>query len=174
MARPMRSFTEPPGLKNSALAYSGVRIPCVSLLRRINGVQPIVSRTFAYGSVCAGTAIRFRLARVALHAARIARRGAGVARRSGALRPGSGGKRGKHDRWGARGRLGLRDRAAARGAAEFDRLQEGGRDGEPAPAGRGEPQLPRADRKSTRLNSSHDQISYAVFCLKKKKNTAGK
>src|SRR6478672_12361709 len=28
---------------------------------------------------------------------------------------------------------------------------------------------PRSDRKSTRLNSSHDQISYAVFCLKKKK-----
>src|SRR3989440_1627416 len=28
------------------------------------------------------------------------------------------------------------------------------------------------NRKSTRLNSSHDQISYAVFCLKKKKNTA--
>src|SRR2546421_13095010 len=28
-----------------------------------------------------------------------------------------------------------------------------------------------ADRKSTRLNSSHDQISYAVFCLKKKKTT---
>src|SRR5206468_9768364 len=28
----------------------------------------------------------------------------------------------------------------------------------------------RGDRKSTRLNSSHDQISYAVFCLKKKKN----
>src|SRR2546421_2166314 len=27
----------------------------------------------------------------------------------------------------------------------------------------------RIDRKSTRLNSSHDQISYAVFCLKKKK-----
>src|SRR5688572_32712204 len=26
-----------------------------------------------------------------------------------------------------------------------------------------------ADRKSTRLNSSHSQISYAVFCLKKKK-----
>src|SRR2546428_8332535 len=26
------------------------------------------------------------------------------------------------------------------------------------------------DRKSTRLNSCHDQISYAVFCLKKKKN----
>src|SRR5256886_4253736 len=28
--------------------------------------------------------------------------------------------------------------------------------------------LPRTDRKSTRLNSSHSQISYAVFCLKKK------
>src|SRR5438067_10742962 len=30
-------------------------------------------------------------------------------------------------------------------------------------------ECPRADRKSTRLNSSHVSISYAVFCLKKKK-----
>src|SRR2546428_5457798 len=30
------------------------------------------------------------------------------------------------------------------------------------------PPRPIPDRKSTRLNSSHDQISYAVFCLKKK------
>src|SRR2546430_5231574 len=30
---------------------------------------------------------------------------------------------------------------------------------------------PGADRKSTRLNSSHSQISYAVFCLKKKTKT---
>src|SRR2546430_12256651 len=30
--------------------------------------------------------------------------------------------------------------------------------------------LAARDRKSTRLNSSHSQISYAVFCLKKKKN----
>src|SRR3712207_8626019 len=30
--------------------------------------------------------------------------------------------------------------------------------------------LPREDRKSTRLNSSHANISYAVFCLKKKNN----
>src|SRR2546430_7681054 len=30
--------------------------------------------------------------------------------------------------------------------------------------------LDAEDRKSTRLNSSHSQISYAVFCLKKKKN----
>src|SRR5216683_6924439 len=33
-----------------------------------------------------------------------------------------------------------------------------------------QPQSSSRDRKSTRLNSSHDQISYAVFCLKKKKN----
>src|SRR2546429_4142616 len=31
---------------------------------------------------------------------------------------------------------------------------------------------PDLDRKSTRLNSSHGYISYAVFCLKKKKNTS--
>src|SRR5688572_33347090 len=31
------------------------------------------------------------------------------------------------------------------------------------------PSSRRQDRKSTRLNSSHSQISYAVFCLKKKK-----
>src|SRR2546430_9730614 len=30
----------------------------------------------------------------------------------------------------------------------------------------------KGDRKSTRLNSSHSQISYAVFCLKKKNRTA--
>src|SRR2546430_13665924 len=34
---------------------------------------------------------------------------------------------------------------------------------------RGKP--PTTDRKSTRLNSSHSQISYAVFCLKKKNET---
>src|SRR2546427_7236149 len=32
----------------------------------------------------------------------------------------------------------------------------------------------RPDRKSTRLNSSHSQISYAVFCLKKKKKKRDK
>src|SRR2546428_2514242 len=38
-----------------------------------------------------------------------------------------------------------------------------------------DPALPNRrerDRKSTRLNSSHDQISYAVFCLKKKKHSS--
>src|SRR2546430_6746227 len=41
------------------------------------------------------------------------------------------------------------------------------------PAARSPPAqaLANADRKSTRLNSSHSQISYAVFCLKKKKKT---
>src|SRR4051812_49987060 len=34
------------------------------------------------------------------------------------------------------------------------------------------PQLVKKDRKSTRLNSSHMSISYAVFCLKKKKKNA--
>src|SRR3989442_11324280 len=40
---------------------------------------------------------------------------------------------------------------------------------------KGDPQKAREerrDRKSTRLNSSHVRISYAVFCLKKKKNKA--
>src|SRR2546430_320090 len=39
---------------------------------------------------------------------------------------------------------------------------------------RGEDPLRPEDRKSTRLNSSHSQISYAVFCLKKKKNNKNK
>src|SRR2546430_13585505 len=51
-----------------------------------------------------------------------------------------------------------------------------GRDRPRAPPPRvcGPPPAPpgRRDRKSTRLNSSHSQISYAVFCLKKKKETA--
>src|SRR5690606_40719326 len=39
----------------------------------------------------------------------------------------------------------------------------------PHPRRRGRPGRGRIDRKSTRLNSSHVKISYAVFCLKKKK-----
>src|SRR5438034_8999594 len=38
-------------------------------------------------------------------------------------------------------------------------------------ADRGHQPAALADRKSTRLNSSHTVISYAVFCLKKKRNT---
>src|SRR5260221_7766015 len=52
------------------------------------------------------------------------------------------------------------DHAAVRGAAD--------RPGAGARARHGE-RLVRRDRKSTRLNSSHTVISYAVFCLKKKK-----
>src|SRR5438876_9159618 len=37
-------------------------------------------------------------------------------------------------------------------------------------APRDDQEVHRRDRKSTRLNSSHPSISYAVFCLKKKKN----
>src|SRR2546430_6610224 len=38
---------------------------------------------------------------------------------------------------------------------------------------RNAPIRPYTDRKSTRLNSSHSQISYAVFCLKEKSDWAG-
>src|SRR2546430_9994039 len=58
----------------------------------------------------------------------------------------------------------LRD-AAARHAAARERPRQEVRS-ERGPAG------PHSvDRKSTRLNSSHSQISYAVFCLKKKNST---
>src|SRR5690349_23913205 len=59
----------------------------------------------------------------------------------------------QRDRWAGRAGRGVggdRDRAAGAGD---------GRGGRPE------------DRKSTRLNSSHVEISYAVFCLKKKKKT---
>src|SRR3712207_8492405 len=70
---------------------------------------------------------------------------------------------------GAAGRRPLRLQGARRrhrGVSRRD-LQAGGRGvaGGLEPAERGR----RADRKSTRLNSSHANISYAVFCLKKKK-----
>src|SRR2546430_13366753 len=46
-------------------------------------------------------------------------------------------------------------------------LRGGVRPGAPGPGSRGLREA-EGDRKSTRLNSSHSQISYAVFCLKKK------
>src|SRR5690242_20991415 len=45
----------------------------------------------------------------------------------------------------------------------------GSRDGRPASTAHSSWSTRRSDRKSTRLNSSHMSISYAVFCLKKKK-----
>src|SRR2546422_5919659 len=57
-----------------------------------------------------------------------------------------------------RGLHGLRAREAAPGGRDVDRGCRGGA-----------PRVGDRDRKSTRLNSSHGYISYAVFCLKKKK-----
>src|SRR3712207_7621199 len=50
-------------------------------------------------------------------------------------------------------------------------LDELGEHLRPAPAAVVKTLVPVLDRKSTRLNSSHANISYAVFCLKKKKTT---
>src|SRR5438105_11914183 len=55
---------------------------------------------------------------------------------------------------------------AVRGARDALRASGTRRDGSP----NGECRKPGVDRKSTRLNSSHEWISYAVFCLKKKKD----
>src|SRR3712207_7915535 len=54
---------------------------------------------------------------------------------------------------------GARQRRLAEQAARLHR---------PESRARGRPAVGPADRKSTRLNSSHANISYAVFCLKKK------
>src|SRR2546421_5075181 len=64
--------------------------------------------------------------------------------------------------------LSLHDALPISGRIDWPELHRPGR---LALRGRTHPHLGRTerDRKSTRLNSSHDQISYAVFCLKKKK-----
>src|SRR5688572_29411610 len=49
IARPIRSLTEPPGLKNSAFTQIGVRAESSTRRNLIIGVQPMVSRTFSYG-----------------------------------------------------------------------------------------------------------------------------
>src|SRR3712207_7706633 len=53
----------------------------------------------------------------------------------------------------------------------YERVDRVSRPGEFAVRGGIVDVFPSTDRKSTRLNSSHANISYAVFCLKKKKNT---
>src|SRR3712207_7696897 len=58
----------------------------------------------------------------------------------------------------------------------FDELPQGAHDGRQAAAledRQGEHLVDGEDRKSTRLNSSHANISYAVFCLKKKNTPHG-
>src|SRR2546426_7577006 len=64
----------------------------------------------------------------------------------------------------------FRSRAADAGRAAAD--PGGGGDGAARRRRAGAGGSDAADRKSTRLNSSHLVISYAVFCLKKKKNNA--
>src|SRR3712207_8428203 len=69
------------------------------------------------------------------------------------------------------GRRRLRRRAVQpEGRAPGDALRRGVLAGQAAHEDRGRHALGE-DRKSTRLNSSHANISYAVFCLKKKKRT---
>src|SRR5258705_6370075 len=72
---------------------------------------------------------------------------------------------------------------SAAGGAESHRPQDPQRDGRGAPVAFGRAAgagallwdlCPGLDRKSTRLNSSHLGISYAVFCLKKKKPAAAR
>src|SRR3712207_6932879 len=83
----------------------------------------------------------------------------------------------------------FRSRHAERGTGGTERSgvqRRGGRDRGRVPAGRRRAVddrarghrpvghlVPALDRKSTRLNSSHANISYAVFCLKKKTETFG-
>src|SRR2546427_2162778 len=69
-----------------------------------------------------------------------------------------------------RGHGGAQVQLAEQGERGVGRHQrQGQHEGENDREGAAEDDLP--DRKSTRLNSSHSQISYAVFCLKKKKKT---
>src|SRR2546430_9706756 len=72
----------------------------------------------------------------------------------------------------ARGRnAGIRGYCSTRTSATHTRKTPSATSRRQAGPADGGPRSPRArqDRKSTRLNSSHSQISYAVFCLKKKK-----
>src|SRR3989449_1963649 len=94
-------------------------------------------------------------------------RGDRAAARSAGARPGRGAEAVRRGR-----------RAAPRGTRAADRRRGAGEAGAVGPGrpsqGRGLRRLTapsRSDRKSTRLNSSHGYISYAVFCLKKKKKT---
>src|SRR5205085_12000239 len=61
-----------------------------------------------------------------------------------------------------------RDRLDEAAAEDGPGARGGRRGGRVAPPPTQSVHLERKDRKSTRLNSSHSQISYAVFCLKKK------
>src|SRR2546426_2720380 len=72
------------------------------------------------------------------------------------------------------GRPGVRQRHPAPRAAASTRGSVPPRGGESGSQGEGTGLAAGQDRKSTRLNSSHLVISYAVFCLKKKKKKVKK
>src|SRR6266496_4164201 len=144
-------------------------MPWVTRFSRISGVQPIVSRTFPDGLVWGGIRVRLRGRAVRDRACRVGGRRRrvppyrrGVASRRPQGRRGRGRDRGTHRRGPRlhRVRLPFAHRSPGLRVVELDRLQERGRDRQAVTPG---------DRKSTRLNSSHVEISYAVFCLKKKK-----
>src|SRR5207245_11568765 len=101
----------------------------------------------------------------AVAAAGGARAGPGPARGARVRRPSAGVLRRVVRRPGARAAHGARGRGPALGPDEARRAAR------PAPPAARAAARRRGDRKSTRLNSSHGSISYAVFCLKKKKKT---
>src|SRR6266702_5864292 len=147
IASPIRSFTDPPGLKNSALAYTRVRIPCVTRFSRTSGVQPMVSRILPYGLAWDGIRVRLRRAvrdgarrvlalrdRVPFRRRRVTPRRADRSHRRGGRR-----------RSGTRGvRFPLRHGAARLRVAELDRLEERRGDGQAVAPGGSETQLARA------------------------------
>src|SRR2546430_8334709 len=85
------------------------------------------------------------------------------------LVPHGGGLRGRDAPRDLRPRLLQLARSVARGPASPPEAPALRRAAAGTP-GAGRRRRRRRDRKSTRLNSSHSQISYAVFCLKKKNN----
>src|SRR6267378_3573219 len=149
IARPIRSFTEPPGLKNSALAYTGVRIPSVTRFSRTRGVQPIVSRMLPYGLMWDGIRIRLHRA-VRDGACRVQNRRERVSlgrRRVARRRAHGNGRRRLTDRRRSRTRgvrLSLRNGATRLRVPKLDRLEERGGDGQAVSPGGREAQLARA------------------------------
>src|SRR6058998_1815592 len=143
----MRSFTDPPGLKNSALAYTGVRIPCVPRFSRTSGVQPMVSRILPYGLAWDGIRVRLRRA-VRDGARRVLALRDGVPFRRRRVTPhlaDRSHRRGGGSGSGTRGvRLPLRDGPARLRVAELDRLEERRSDGQTVAPGGSEAQLARA------------------------------
>src|SRR5438046_819179 len=174
----MRSFTDPPGLKNSALAYTGVRIPCVTRFSRTSGVQPMVSRILPYGLVWDAIRVRLRRAvgdgarrvqalwdRVPLGGRRVTPHLADRSRR-----------RGDRRRSGTRGvRLPLRHGPARLRVAELDRLEECRGDGQAVAPGGSEAQLARARERRRVERGIAARFGHAArFGLRSEERRVGK